>query len=139
MSDQHYRMVRELKERRQLDDDQHTLTGDETQISYWTLLDAVPVPGGTPESGDETRLEEAGAEQSNQCPDTHEAHHEAHHLADAPVTDEGIIDDLIHRAKRSATAHIPTTRKSIATRAAKEHKDRRESRYEWWKKWIWIL
>ena len=117
MSDQHYGMVRELEERRQLDDDQHTLTGDETQISYWTLLEAVPVPGGIPESGDETRLEEAGAEQGSQCLDTHEAYP----LADTPVTDKDIMFDLIQRAKQSATAHIPTSRKSIATRAAKKH------------------
>ena len=78
-------------------------------------------------------MEGARAEQNRQCLEIHEAHH----LADAPVTDEDIMVDLIHRAKRSATAHIPTTRKSIATRAAKKHKDRRENRYEWWKKWIW--
>jgi hypothetical protein len=124
---------RELKERRQLDDDQHTLTGDETQISYWTLLDAVPVPGGTPESGDETRLEEAGAEQSNQCPDTHEAHP----VVDTPVTDMDTMFDLIQRAKRLAAAHTPTSRRSIATRAAKKHKYRGAKSCKWWKRLSW--
>ncbi len=91
MSDQHYRMVRELKEQKQLDDEPHTWTGDETQTSCWALLEDVPVPGGIPESGDETRLEEAGAKQSSQCLDTHEArplvdtsHRRGHHVRPHP-------------------------------------------------------
>ena len=72
------------------------------------------------------RMDKAGAEQNRQCLETHEAHP----LVDAPVTDEDIMVDLIQRAKRSATPHIPTTRKSIATRAAKKHKYRSEKRYE---------
>ena len=59
MSDQHYRKVQELKKQRQLEDDPHTWIGNETRISCWTFLEDVPVFGGTPESGDETRLEEA--------------------------------------------------------------------------------
>ena len=66
MSDQHYDIVRELEEQRQPDDERHTLAGDETQISYWTLLDDVSVPEGTPESGDEIMFVDAGAAQINQ-------------------------------------------------------------------------
>ena len=133
MSDQHYSMARELEEHRQLDDDQHTLTGDETQISYWTLLEAVPVPGGIPEPGDETMLEDAGAEQINQCLDTHEAHP----LVDTSVTNMDIMFDLIQIAKQSATAHTPTSLSSIATRTAKNHKCRGAKSRKWWKKLLW--
>ncbi len=59
MSDQHYRKMQELKEQRQLGDDPNTWIGNETRISCWSILDDVPAPGGIPESGDKTRLEES--------------------------------------------------------------------------------
>ena len=59
MSDQHYRKVQELKKQKQLEDDPHTWIGNKTRLSCWTFLEDAPVPGGIPESGDETRLEEA--------------------------------------------------------------------------------
>ena len=67
MSDQHHGMVQELDEQKQLDD-QHTsvMVIGETQISYWALLETVPSPGWTPESGDKVMLEEAGAERISQ-------------------------------------------------------------------------
>ena len=43
-------------------------------------------------------------------------------LTMAASFDKDIMFDFIQRAKQSATAHIPTSRKSIATRAAKKHK-----------------
>jgi hypothetical protein len=118
MSDQHYDMVQDLDEQRQLEHDRHTSAGDESQISYWTLLDDVSVPEGTPESGDKIMLKDAGAEQINQCLDTHEADP----LVDTPATDMDIKFNLIQIAKQSAAAHTPTSRRSIATRAAKKHR-----------------
>ena len=92
MSDQHYRMVRELKEQRQLDDDPHTWIGDETRISCWTLLEDVPVPGGIPESGDETRLEEAS---------------HAHTLASTTATpdDAGFDEELKQELRNAVEGH----------------------------------
>ena len=129
MSDQHHGMVRELEERRQLDDDRHTLTSDETQISYWALLDEVLVPEETPGSGDKLMSKEAGAERISQFGDTHDADS----LADAPATDMDIKVNLTQMAQQSAIAHTPTLRRSIATRAAKKHRFRSKSR-DWWKK-----
>ena len=59
MSDQHYRKMQELKEQRQLEDDPNTWSGNEPRIACWYMLDDTPVSGGIPESGDETRHEEA--------------------------------------------------------------------------------
>ena len=129
MSDQHHGMARELEEQRQLDDDQHTLTSDETQISYWALLENVPVPGGTPESGDKFMLEEARAEQINQCLDTQEADS----LVGTPATGMDIKVNRTQIAVQSAIAHTPTLRRSIATRAAKKHRYRSKRR-NWWRK-----
>ena len=129
MSDQHHGMARELEEQRQLDDDQHTLTSDETQISYWALLEDVPVPGGTPESGDKFMLEEARAERINHCLGTHEADS----LVGTPTTGMDIKVNLTQIAVQSAIAHTPTLRRSIATRAAKKHRYR-SKRCDWWRK-----
>ena len=73
MSNQHHGIAQELEERKRLDDDQSILASDETQNSYWALLEAVPVPGGAPESGDEIMCEDAGAKQIDPGLDTHEA------------------------------------------------------------------
>ena len=116
MSNQHHGIAQELEERRRLDDDQSILASDETQNSYWALLEAVPVPGGAPESGDEIMLEDAGAEQINQCLDTHEADP----LAGTPATGMDIKVNLTQIAEQSATSHTPTLRRAIATRAAKK-------------------
>jgi hypothetical protein len=51
--------MQELEEQRQLGDDPNTWIGNEPRISCWSMLDDAPVPGGIPESGDETRREEA--------------------------------------------------------------------------------
>ena len=74
------------------------------------------MPGGTPESGDKIMLEDAGAEQINQCLDTHEADP----LVDTPATDMDIKVNLTQIAEQSATSHTPTLRRAIATRAAKK-------------------
>ena len=131
MSDQHYDMVQDLDEQRQLEHDRHTSADDASQISYWTLLDDVSVLEGTPESGDKIMLKDAGAEQTNQCLDTHEVAP----LVDKPATDMDIKFNPIQIAKQSAASHTPTTRKSIATRAAKKHKY--DQHRKWWKKLLW--
>jgi len=129
MSDQHHGMALELEEQRQLDDDRHTLTSDETQISYWALLEDVPVPGGTPESGDKFMLEEARAERINQCSDTQEAYS----LVGTPATGMDIKVNLTQIAVQSAIAHTPTLRRSIANRAARKRRYR-SKKCNWWKK-----
>ena len=129
MSNQYHGMARELEEQRQLDDDQHTLTSDETQISYWALLENVPVPGGTPESGDKFMLEEARAEQINQCLDTQEADS----LVGTPATGMDIKVNRTQIAVQSAIAHTPTLSRSIATKAAEKQRYR-SKRGDWWGK-----
>jgi hypothetical protein len=55
MSDQHYRKVqerKELEEQKRLDGDPLTWNGNETRISFWSMLDDGPAPGGTPEADD---------------------------------------------------------------------------------------
>ena len=67
-------------------------------------------------------MEGAKAEQTRQYLEIRKARH----LADAPVTNEDIMVDLIHRAKRPATAHILSTRKPNTTGATKKHKDQKK-------------
>ena len=83
MSNQHHGIAQELEERKWLDDDQSTLASVETQGSYWALLEAVPVPGGTPEPGDKIMCEDAGAKQIDPGLDTHKADP----AVDKPATD----------------------------------------------------
>ena len=116
MSNQHHGIAQELEERKRLDDDQGILASDETQNSYWALLEAVPMPGGAPESGDEIMCEDAGAKQIDPGLDTHEADP----AVDKPATDMDVKVNLTQIAEQSATSHTPTLRRAIATRAAKK-------------------
>ena len=116
MNDQHHGIAQKLEERKWLDDDQSTLASVETQGSYWALLEAVPVPGGAPESGDEIMCEDAGAKQIDPGLDTHEADP----AVDKPATDMDVKVNLTQIAEQSATSHTPTLRRAIATRAAKK-------------------
>ena len=133
MSDQHYDMVQDLDEQRQLEHDRHTSAGDESQISYWTLLDDVPAPEGTPESGDEIMIADARAAETNQRLDTYTADP----LADTPATGMDTTLNLIQIAKESATAHALTSHKSITAKATEKHRNHNEERYKGWKKWLW--
>ena len=118
-------MAQELEGRRQPDDDRHALASDETQTSYWALLEDVPVPGGTPESGDKFTLDEAsGRYVYTRVVDP---------LVGTPATDMDIKVNLTQIAVQSAITHTPTLSRSIATKVAEKQRYR-SKRGDWWGK-----